>query len=170
MHRGWAYLCIVLAAGASIATSKPRWTLEDKATTHVTLGDAHPKRTLVLTVESNHAPNLALALLVTWDADASRPGAAMRIAIVADDGSAPFHASISPFYDNAGKHVPSVMVNPPIVASPCKAPCRIRYTIELERTAGAGESVSVDANAVATIEGEAAAAPPTASVRARFSP
>jgi hypothetical protein len=171
MRRAGALACVVLAAGASIATSKPRWTLHDRATTHVTLDDARPKQTVVLTVESSHSPNVDVPLLVTWDSSAKPPRASLRVAITADDGSAPFSASVSPFFDPAGKPVPSAKIEPPSWSSRCKPACRIRYTIELERAAGAGESVSIDASAVATIgQDDETTPPPTAAVRARFGP
>jgi hypothetical protein len=82
-----AYLGVVVAAAASIATSSPEWSLDDSVDDLSTRLDTNaPEAAEHFTVASSEEHQVRVQGSLTWDESQTDPVAAVRVRLESDDG------------------------------------------------------------------------------------
>ncbi len=155
-RRGLGRLGLVAAALASIATSQPDWSLDDSAAVpEIRLDTNQPEEVRHFSVRSSQSHTVSVRGDIHWDRDAQTPAAAVRVTIVADDGTLLREEieRVGDSFDDDGElqdatlHVGQ--------STPCEAaPCEAGYTVSLALVDGhPDESVRINYRFVAAIAG-----------------
>jgi hypothetical protein len=166
LRRAGAAFAVALAAAASIATSAPRWELEDSlGGLHTRLDSSQSEEARHFTVTSSQAHSLVINAKLSWDMDEQSPAAAVRVTIQRDDGEEPRE-----LIDRVESHMGPDGLSPgelnisdhPDCAA---APCEMGYTVTFTMVDGhPSEHVDIDWSALARISGEDTREPDDAMV------
>ncbi len=166
-RRGLSGAGVVLAALASLATSPAEWSLSDQsAVTDVRLDTNQPEDVRHFTVRSSQRHTVSVSGNIRWDSAITSPAGAVRVQILADDGSllreqierASDAVNTDGEIEDSSLHASA---NVPCVEEQCAA----GYTVKLSMVDGhPNETVHVDYDLVAVISGSGADEPSDAFV------
>ena len=166
-RQGLGRLGLVAAAIASIATSPAEWSLEDStAVPSVLLDTNQPEDVRHFSVRSSQAHGASVVGKLHWDRNLASPAAAVRVQILADDGSL-LREKIERAQDSVDDEGELQDASLQVGANlPCEsAPCEAGYTVHLSLVDGhPDESVRIDYRFVASISGTGADEPNDAFV------
>ena len=154
-RRGLGRLGLVAAALASIATSQPDWSLDDSATVpEIRLDTNQPEDVRHFSVRSSQSHTVSVRGDIHWDRDIQSPAAAVRVKIVADDGTLLREEieRVEDSFEDGELQDAKLHVGQSI---PCDAaPCEAGYTVSLSLVDGhPDESVRFNYRFVAAIAG-----------------
>jgi hypothetical protein len=128
MRRFGAYLGVVVAAVASIATSSPEWSLDDSAEDIATRLDTNvPEEVRHFTVRSSEQHDARVTGTIAWDESQPEPQAAVLVRIESDDGEATESIHRAP--DDSGFEL---SLSPPCAGEGCEH----GYTVTLKLVDG----------------------------------